>query len=60
MPDYEINVDATWDVVHEVYATSKDAIWEENPGVTKVIDEMLTKLSELNMIAEVEVEWAND
>jgi hypothetical protein len=43
-----------------VSASSEDAIWEENPEVSKVIDEMLTKLSDLDMASEVEVEWAND
>jgi hypothetical protein len=56
MPDYIINIDATWDVVHEVYATSKDTIWEENPEVSKVIDKIIADLGELNMIAEVELE----
>jgi|13_taG_2_1085334.scaffolds.fasta_scaffold82953_2 RNA-splicing ligase RtcB len=60
MPDYEIRIDALWNVVHQVSASSEDAIWEENPEVSKVIDEMLTKLSDLDMASEVEVEWAND
>jgi hypothetical protein len=60
MPDYEIRIDATWNVVHQVSASSEDAVLAENPEVSKVIDEMLTKLSDLDMVAEVEVEWAND
>ena len=60
MPDYEIRIDSTWNVVHQVSASSEDAVWEENPEVTKVIDEMLAKLSAIGMTTEVEVEWAND
>ncbi len=60
MPDYEIRIDATWNVVHQVSASSEDAVLAENPEVSKEIDEMLTKLSDLDMVAEVEVEWAND
>jgi RNA-splicing ligase RtcB len=60
MPDYEIRIDATWNVVHQVSASSEDDVWEENPEVTKVIDEMLAKLSAIGMTTEVEVEWAND
>ena len=56
MPDYEIHIDATWNVVHQVSASSEDAIWEENPETSQVIDEILTKLSELGMSSEVEVE----
>jgi hypothetical protein len=60
MPDYEIRIDATWNVVHQISASSEDAVWEENPEVSKVIDEMLEKLYALDMATEVDVEWAND
>ena len=56
MPDYEIRIDATWNVVHQVSASSEDAIWEENPETWQVIDEMLIKLSKLGMYCAVEVE----
>ena len=56
MPDYEIRIDATWNVVHQVSASPEDAIWEENPETWQVIDEMLIKLSKLGMYCEVEVE----
>ena len=56
MPDYEIRIDATWNVVHQVSASSEDAISEQNPETWQVIDEMLIKLSKLGMYCEVEVE----
>jgi len=52
----EINIDATRIWGDEVEASSVDAVWDENPELSKEIDELLAKLSDLYMVTDVLVE----
>jgi len=49
-----IDIDATWGDIVE--ASSVDAVWDENPELSKWVDEMLAKLSDLYMVTDVLVE----
>ena len=49
-----IDIDATWGDIVE--ASSVDAVWDENPELSKEIDELLAKLSDLYMVTDVLVE----
>jgi|TARA_B100001250_G_scaffold151566_2_gene130042 hypothetical protein len=56
---YLINIDATYLYAHEVEATSKDAIWKENPELEKLVDELTSKLyNDHYMVVEVDIEEA--
>ncbi len=52
--ELEINIDATWG--DTVEASSVEAVWDENPELSKEIDELLAKLSDLYMVTDVLVE----
>mgnify|MGYP007063367894 FL=1 len=49
-----IDIDATWGDIVE--ASSVDAVWDENPELSKQVDELLAKLDDLYMSTDVLVE----
>ena len=49
-----IDIDATWGDIVE--ASSVDAVWDENPELSKQDDELLAKLDDLYMSTDVLVE----
>jgi len=58
MPKYEITIDATGTACFEAEASSLDQVWDENPELSKEIDELLAGLDDLYMCADVLVEEA--
>ena len=54
----EINIFA--EVSQLVEASSVDAVWDENPEISKEIDELIAKLEDLYLDTEVLVEESSE